>query len=298
MLCGAPLFHDPDDMRATLGAVLFGDVPPPSSRARGAVRADLEALTMWMLRRERAERPDAAAALAALAACADYPRSGREALAALLVERFPERAPRPSGSRRPRTEPAGELPAPSCDAEAAPGVTALATSPGRARPRLGRDHGSIVGRARWRGRRRVLLGAAVIGGLVGATLRRGVGDNAAAAQRGSLPAPAEPRAIEQARATDVLRDDPRPEPGAGDHRSTDQQPDAGARPVAGTVHPERAARTMPTRNAGTSATVRKTRAPALSPVRAPAGGGMGIIDLRPEVSEPDPAGQAGSGEAR
>jgi hypothetical protein len=285
-------------MRATLGAVLFGDVPPPSSRARCAVPADLEELTMRMLRRDRAERPDAAAALAALAACADYPRSGREALAALLVERFPDKAPRPSSSRRPRTEPAGELPALLCDAEVAPCVTALATSHGRARPRLGRDHGSIVGRARWRGLRRVLLGAAVIGGVAGATLRLGHGDNAAAAQSGSLPAQAEPRAIEQARAADVPRNDPGPEPAAQDHRSTYQQPDAGAPPVAGTAHPERAARTMPARSTGTSSTVSRTRAPTPPPIRAPAGGGMGIIDLRPEVSGPDPAGQAGSREAR
>ncbi|HSK01406.1 MAG TPA: serine/threonine-protein kinase, partial [Kofleriaceae bacterium] len=80
MLCGRHLFHDPNDMAATLAAVMFSDPPPPSSRAPRPIPDDLERVTMALLRRDRDDRPDAATALAALAACADYPRSGREDL--------------------------------------------------------------------------------------------------------------------------------------------------------------------------------------------------------------------------
>ena len=97
---------------------------------------------MRMLRRDRAERHDAAGALATLTACADYPRSGREALAALLLERLPERAPRRGGRGLPGPEPLPET-IRQRPADAAACATPLAVPHDRrpARPRL--DRGSV-----------------------------------------------------------------------------------------------------------------------------------------------------------
>ena len=65
------------------------DVPPPGT----PVPRDAEAILARMLEERPEDRCPAAAALTAIAACADYPRSGCDALRALLCERFPQLAP-------------------------------------------------------------------------------------------------------------------------------------------------------------------------------------------------------------
>ena len=79
--------------RATLAAVLFGKIPRPRA-LRADVPRDLERVTMKLLERDLAARyATAEAALAELMDCADAPRDGREALAAVMSERFPDAAP-------------------------------------------------------------------------------------------------------------------------------------------------------------------------------------------------------------
>jgi serine/threonine protein kinase len=90
LLAGRKLF--PGGTRETFARILFHDVPPPSQFAAG-VPADLEAVAMKLLARDREERyPTAGAAIAAIARCADHPRNGRRALARWMARRFPEEA--------------------------------------------------------------------------------------------------------------------------------------------------------------------------------------------------------------
>ena len=92
LLVGRRLFVG-QDTRATLAAVLFGQIPRPRS-LRGEVPKDLERIVMKLLERELPARyPDAEAAIKDLIACASAPRDGRELLKATLTERFPQQAP-------------------------------------------------------------------------------------------------------------------------------------------------------------------------------------------------------------
>jgi eukaryotic-like serine/threonine-protein kinase len=92
MLCGRRLFVA-EDTRATIAAVLFGQIPRPRT-VRADIPKDLERVTMKMLERDLSARyATAEAALADLMSCADAPRTGREALVAVLAERFPDSAP-------------------------------------------------------------------------------------------------------------------------------------------------------------------------------------------------------------
>jgi len=82
-----------------LAQVMFKDVATPSS-VRCGVPADVEAIAMKLLARDRDQRyPTAEAAIEALLRCDDVPRDGRGELAHLLAERFP----RAGGARRSRT---------------------------------------------------------------------------------------------------------------------------------------------------------------------------------------------------
>ena len=63
---------------------------------RGSMPRGVEAILMRLLERRPEDRYSATAALGAIIACPDYPRSGRDALAAILRERFPCRVPSPS----------------------------------------------------------------------------------------------------------------------------------------------------------------------------------------------------------
>jgi serine/threonine protein kinase len=99
----------------TIAQVLFMPIRPPSM-LRPGVPADLDAVTMRLLEREKPRRyPNAEAAIEDLARCSDAPRNGRSELTRLLAERFPEaiasRASRPQlsspsasqGALEPRT---------------------------------------------------------------------------------------------------------------------------------------------------------------------------------------------------
>ena len=104
MLTGRRLFVG-EDTRATLAAVLFGQIPKPR-QVRGDVPKDLDKVVMKLLERELPARyATAELALADLLDCNDAPKRGREALSELLAERFPADA-RVRGSRvRPSLPP-------------------------------------------------------------------------------------------------------------------------------------------------------------------------------------------------
>jgi serine/threonine protein kinase len=116
MLCGRRLFVA-EDTRAILAAVLFGQIPRPRT-VRADVPKDLERVTMKLLDRDLSARyPTAEAALSDLMSCADAPRTGREALVAVLAERFPGSAPVRQSTARgrsvgtpPTPTPGGTLP--------------------------------------------------------------------------------------------------------------------------------------------------------------------------------------------
>jgi serine/threonine-protein kinase len=98
MLVGRRLFSG-DDTRATLAAVLFGQIPRPRSQ-RPDIPPDLEHVTMKLLERDLPARyATAEDAIADLLECADAPKNGREQLMQVLAERFPHQAPvRPARS--------------------------------------------------------------------------------------------------------------------------------------------------------------------------------------------------------
>ena len=109
MLVGQRLFLA-EDTRATLAAVLFGQIPRPRT-VRGDVPKDLERVTMRLLERDLPARyATAEEAIADLTTCADAPRGGREALIAVLGERFSNAAPVRQSVARARS--VGLLPTP------------------------------------------------------------------------------------------------------------------------------------------------------------------------------------------
>jgi serine/threonine protein kinase len=92
MIVGQRLFIG-EDTRATIAAVLFGQIPRPRTLRPDAPR-DLERVAMRLLERDVVTRyASAEEAIADLMACADAPRGGREELIAVLAERFPDEAP-------------------------------------------------------------------------------------------------------------------------------------------------------------------------------------------------------------
>ncbi len=118
MLVGQRLFAA-EDTRATLAAVLFGKIPRPRS-LRSDVPRDLDRVTMKLLDRDLPARyATAEAAIADLMACADAPRAGREAVTAVLAERFPDRAPVRHSAARTRSD-VPPAPAPGPAAPSAP----------------------------------------------------------------------------------------------------------------------------------------------------------------------------------
>ena len=141
MLAGRRLFIG-EDTRTTLAAVLFGRIPPPSS-LRADVPRDLERVAMTLLERDLAARyATAEDAIADLMNCADAPRAGREAIMALLAERFPDRAPvRHSAARarsRDATPPPAILPPPGRVT-----LTGVPEGPGRFPPPFPTDLGPL-----------------------------------------------------------------------------------------------------------------------------------------------------------
>jgi serine/threonine-protein kinase len=110
MLCGRRLFVG-EDTRATLAAVLFGQIPRPRSM-RSDVPKDLERVVMKLLERDLPARyATAEDAIHDLLECTDAPKAGRELLMKTLAERFPGQAPvRQSVARRGGTPPQGHVP--------------------------------------------------------------------------------------------------------------------------------------------------------------------------------------------
>jgi len=107
MLTGRRLFVG-EDTRATLAAVLFGQIPKPR-QLRSEIPKDLEKVVMKLLERELPARyATAELALADLLDCHDAPKRGREALSDLLAERFPGEA-RVRGSRARPSLPPGAV---------------------------------------------------------------------------------------------------------------------------------------------------------------------------------------------
>jgi serine/threonine-protein kinase len=130
MLVGQRLFIA-DDTRATLAAVLFGQIPRPRT-ARADLPKDLERVTMKLLERDLPARyATAEDAIADLMNCGDAPRSGREVLIAVLAERFPGTAPvRQSIARRAGGRGAVPTPQPATiDAHSRPTLTGNAAGP-------------------------------------------------------------------------------------------------------------------------------------------------------------------------
>jgi serine/threonine-protein kinase len=111
MLVGRRLFVA-EDTRATLAAVLFGQIRRPRT-VRPDVPKDLERVTMKLLERDLPARyATAEQAIADLMNCADAPRGGREALIAVLAERFPDSAPVRQSLARARSLGASPTPQP------------------------------------------------------------------------------------------------------------------------------------------------------------------------------------------
>jgi serine/threonine-protein kinase len=105
MLVGRRLFIG-EDTRATLAAVLFGQIPRPRA-LRGDVPKDLERVTMKLLERDLPARyATAEQAIDELLDCADAPKAGRELLTTTLAERFAAEAPVRHSQRRVRSQPA------------------------------------------------------------------------------------------------------------------------------------------------------------------------------------------------
>jgi tRNA A-37 threonylcarbamoyl transferase component Bud32 len=98
MLAGQYLFAA-GSTTETLARVLFANIPPPSQYA-GDVPVDLEAVAMKLLARDPAARYQTAEdAIDDLLRCAHAPRDGRRELEALMLERFPHKAPVRTGQR-------------------------------------------------------------------------------------------------------------------------------------------------------------------------------------------------------
>lgn len=95
---------------------MFAGTPPACALhevtayiTRGLLPRGVEAVLLRMLERRAEDRPSATAALRDIIACDDYPRSGRDELAAILRERLPHRAP----TYRDRAAPTGETQEPT-----------------------------------------------------------------------------------------------------------------------------------------------------------------------------------------
>jgi serine/threonine protein kinase len=133
MLVGQRLFVA-EDTRATLAAVLFGQIPRPRT-LRAEVPKDVERVTMKLLERDLPARyATAEQAIADLLDCADAPRAGRELLMAVLVERFAASAPVRQSVARARS---GAIPSPAPGALPAgtrETLTGTGVAPGNAAP--------------------------------------------------------------------------------------------------------------------------------------------------------------------
>lgn len=136
MLVGRRLFTG-EDTRATLAAVLFGQIPRLRS-IRPEVPKDLERVTMKLLERDLPARyATAEQALHDLLECHDAPRMGREVLVRALAERFPQEVPVRQSMVRHHAAPVTPLPVVD-GTPVPPGTpTALESRPAAPLPSLG-----------------------------------------------------------------------------------------------------------------------------------------------------------------
>ncbi|HEX4416304.1 MAG TPA: serine/threonine-protein kinase [Kofleriaceae bacterium] len=166
MLVGQRLFVA-EDTRATLAAVLFGQIPRPRA-VRPDIPKDVERVAMKLLERDLPVRYTTAEdALADLMNCADAPRGGREALTAVLAERFPHDAPVRQSIARARS--LGIHPTPVPGSLHAPSPQPTATAPGFApagpaasRPGLGTLRAAPTGTLELPRRRGLAVALAVV----------------------------------------------------------------------------------------------------------------------------------------
>lgn len=129
MLVGQRLFVA-EDTRATLAAVLFGQIPRPRT-LRPDIPKDLERVAMKLLERDLPMRyATGEEAIADLVNCADAPRDGREALMAVLAQRFPDTAPVRQSISRARSLAAPPTPVPGAMAVSPPRETLTGTGGG------------------------------------------------------------------------------------------------------------------------------------------------------------------------
>jgi len=195
MLVGQRLFVA-HDVRATLAAVLFGKIPRPRA-LRPDVPKDLERVAMKLLERDLPARyPTAEAALADLMHCADAPRSGREALSAILAERFPDSAPVRQSVARARALGVAPTPLPgshppftrlpqgtgqpvSALAPTKPGLGTLMSAPTETLPAPPR---------RWLSQVLIVLAVTIVSGVVGFSIVSAIKHNPATGPHGD-PAP-------------------------------------------------------------------------------------------------------------
>ncbi|HSS03421.1 MAG TPA: serine/threonine-protein kinase [Kofleriaceae bacterium] len=155
-----------EDTRATLAAVLFGQIPRPRT-VRPEVPRDLERVVMKLLDRDLTARyATAEEAIADLMACENAPRGGREELMAVLAERFPDEAPVRQSLARARVSDTlpSDPPAMTAATHTATAISGAEATP-LARPGLGpvmvATTGTIDGDAR-RSRRRLVLQLVVL----------------------------------------------------------------------------------------------------------------------------------------
>jgi serine/threonine-protein kinase len=164
MLAHRPLFVG--TANEILAQVMFKDIAPPAS-PRGRVPADLAAIAMKLLARDRRTRyPTAEAAIEALLSCGDAPRDGRGELVNLLAERFP----RATDSRQRMAPPAASpvsRPGPITVSDPSSAVAEQGDGPAFAAP--GRRRG-----------RRGLVAAAVSAVVLGCVTAAVIADGAAA----------------------------------------------------------------------------------------------------------------------
>ena len=138
LLAGMKLFAG--GAREAFARILFHQVPRPGELAAG-VPADLEAVAMKLLARDREDRyPTAEAAIEDLARCADNPRNGRSELVRWLAHRFPVDAQRrmQPPTRQERAAPPPGVPEPlvtTLDEAASQSTPHALPSAARARPR-------------------------------------------------------------------------------------------------------------------------------------------------------------------
>ncbi|HET9622649.1 MAG TPA: protein kinase [Kofleriaceae bacterium] len=143
MLVGRRLFVA-EDTRATLAAVLFGQIPRPRT-LRPEIAKDLERVVMKLLERDLPARyATAEEAIADLMNCVDAPRGGREAMSAVLAERFPADAPVRQSVARARSLGVIPTPVPGTLAGSAPGPMRGDGFAGASGPVIGAGVGGLM----------------------------------------------------------------------------------------------------------------------------------------------------------